>query len=284
LTGSAIAWGREFDGQTTTFGVSGLIFKTNLMPFDRLTESLWSQMRLDCVNGKLIGSKAETYQVVETRWDTWLKMCPGTTVASTNTGFNRNYLQFPYVQGGQDYRTSNSFFLFPFSPMDNRLSSKNRVLGVIIDNRAKVYPIQSLNDDVTVIEDEFEGVDLVVVGSRSENFIAAYENETEDGTRLTFSSIQGDLPVVMSDNEGNRWNIFGEAVAGPRVGQRLGPTQSLIGYWFTFGSFYPDARDIRSVILGRLFVLGTIDQLWIQPDSYQFVLAQLTHEASRIFN
>ncbi len=68
LTGSAIAWGREFGGQTTTFGVSGLLFQTNLMPFDRLTESTWSQMRLDCVNGTLIGTRAETYQVVETRW------------------------------------------------------------------------------------------------------------------------------------------------------------------------------------------------------------------------
>ena len=238
LTGTAIGWNNTLNGQATTFGVSGLLFQTNLMPFDRLTGSTWSQMRLDCVNGELIGTQAETYQVVETTWATWKEMYPQTKVNSLNTGFSRNYQRFPYIQGGQDYRTSNTFFLFPFSPVDNRLPSKDRVLGVIVGGDVKVYPIKTLDDEVTVIMDLYNGVPLVIAGSRSQNFIVAYET-TGQGSGLNFNPVQNQLPVVMEDNEGNQWSVFGEALSGPRTGQRLKATKSLIGYWFTFGSFYP---------------------------------------------
>ncbi|MEM8528113.1 MAG: DUF3179 domain-containing (seleno)protein [Bacteroidota bacterium] len=55
LTGTAIGWKSKIDGKVTTFGVSGLLYNTNLMPYDRLTNSTWSQMRLDCVEGELQG-------------------------------------------------------------------------------------------------------------------------------------------------------------------------------------------------------------------------------------
>jgi len=239
LTGSAIAWNRELNGQETTFGVSGLLYQTNLMPYDRLTNSTWSQMRLDCVNGDLIGTKAETYQVVETTWATWQEMYPQTKVNSLNTGFSRSYSRFPYIQGGQDYRTSNSYFLFPIGPSDGRLPAKDRVLGVIIQDQAKVFPINEMDDEVTVIEDRFKDVGLVVVGSRTKNFIVAFKAPTGGASGLEFNAVQDQLPVVMEDDKGNRWSVFGEAVSGPRAGQHLESPQSLIGYWFTFGSFYP---------------------------------------------
>ncbi len=239
LTGSATAWDATINGQPTTFGVSGLLYQTNLMPYDRLTNSTWSQMRLDCVNGELIGVEAQTYQVVETTWSTWKEMYPETKVNSMNTGFSRDYQRYPYVSGNQDYRTSNSFFLFPFSPNDNRLPAKDRVLGVIIGEEVKVYPIANLEDRVTVIEDSFMGTFLVIVGDRTKNFIVAFESNTGEGPGLQLSAVQDRLPVVMEDTEGNEWSIFGEALSGPRTGARLKSTRSLIGYWFTFGSFYP---------------------------------------------
>ena len=55
LTGTGIGWNRVISGNTTTFGVSGLLFNTNLIPYDRSTDSNWSQMKLECVNGQLIG-------------------------------------------------------------------------------------------------------------------------------------------------------------------------------------------------------------------------------------
>ncbi len=236
LTGTAIGWNRELSSGLTTFGVSGFLFNTNLIPFDRKTDSNWSQMLLKSVNGTLIGSEIETFQVVETTWFNWKTMYPDTKVLSTNTGFQRNYNRFPYG----DYKTNNNNILFPFSPQDPRLPNKDRVHGIIINGKAKVYPIKSFNNDVTIIEDSFEGRDLVIVGSITRNFANSFESVLHDGTKLSFTALQDAKSVVMEDSEGNQWDIFGIAVNGPRQGQRLNPTQSFIGYWFSWGAFYPN--------------------------------------------
>jgi len=99
LTGTGIGWEREINGSVTTFGVSGLLFNSNLIPYDRNTDSNWSQIRLDCVNGDLIGTEAETHVLVETTWKT---MYPKTLVMSMNTGYNRSYGNYPYG----NYRTA----------------------------------------------------------------------------------------------------------------------------------------------------------------------------------
>ncbi len=237
LTGTGIGWDRMINGEVTTFGVSGLLYQTNLMPYDRLTESTWSQMRLECVNGELIGTQAKTYQVFETEWETWVKMFPNTLVVSENTGFSRSYGIFSYG----DYRTNHNNILFPFAPVDDRLPVKERVLGILIKPQAKVFPIRDFGARITVINDSFSQVKLVIAGSSTMNFAVAYESALSDGTELTFEPVENGGSAILKDNEGTEWDVFGEAVSGPRQGDSLVATQSLIGYWFTFGSFYPHA-------------------------------------------
>ena len=80
LTGTASNWSRDVAGYSTTFGVSGKLFNSNLIPYDRTTESYWSQMRLDCVNGVLVGKDIPLFQAVETTWGTWQDLYPDTQV------------------------------------------------------------------------------------------------------------------------------------------------------------------------------------------------------------
>lgn len=235
LTGTAIGWDRNIDGGKTTFGVSGLLYNTNLLPYDRKTNSTWSQMRLDCVNGNLIGTEVGLHHLVETTWSTWKAMYPDTEVLSTNTGFNRNYNGFPYG----DYITNNNRLFFPISNEDERLPQKERVLGVVINDKAKVYSVNDFGTDIKVVEDQIENVPVVVVGSNDLNFLLAFESKTTDGTNLSFTAVQDQLPVVLIDNEGNEWDVFGNAVSGPRQGQRLTTTTSYIGYFFAWGTFHP---------------------------------------------
>lgn len=238
LTGSAIGWVGMVDGQTTTFGVSGLLYNTNLIPYDRATDSNWSQMRLECVNGSLIGNKIETFPVVETTWKTWKEMYPSTKVLSNVTGFNRNYSFFPYG----DYRTNNNNLLFSVNPDDNRLPRKDRVLGVIVNEGAKVYEFSKLQEGVMAINDVFNGKEVVVAGSKGQNFMVAFYRLLEDGTILEFEPVQNGGDVILKDNEGNTWNVFGEAVEGARAGEKLPGTSSFVGYWMAWGSFYPGAE------------------------------------------
>ncbi|MEL6721556.1 MAG: DUF3179 domain-containing protein [Bacteroidota bacterium] len=235
LTGTAIGWNRTIDGNTTTFGVSGLLYNTNLMPYDRLTNSTWSQMRLDCVGGELKGESADLYPVVETTWANWKKRYRNTKVLSTNTGFNRRYGQYPYG----DYRTSNQL-IFPVNNRDDRLNPKERVLGIIVENEVKVYRFESVSKEINnVIQDQIRNVDIVIFGSQQDNYLIAYEARTEDGTTLSFDAINGTEEAVAIDNEGNEWNLFGEAISGARKGQKLLSTKSYIGYFFSWGAFYP---------------------------------------------
>lgn len=233
LTGTGIGWNRTIHGTETTFGVSGLLYNSNLILFDRDTETYWSQIRLEAVHGQWAGTEAEVFQLVETRWDTWKKMYPETMVLSTETGYDRNYSHSPYG----DYSNSHDFFLFPFQPDDPRLDSKKRVHGVIINGEAKAYRLSSFHQN-NIIEDAFQGKELIIAGTQDQDFIVSYYRELPDGTILDFLPVQHDLPVILEDTEGNRWNIFGEAISGPRQGQRLRATTSFMGYWFAWGAFY----------------------------------------------
>jgi hypothetical protein len=238
LTGTGTGWERTVNGEVTTFGVSGLLYNSNIIPYDRATNSHWSQIRLDCVNGELRTNKAKTFHAVETTWKSWKKMFPETKVVSTQTGFSRNYGLYPYGT----YKTNNNSFLFPYDPKDNRLPGKERVLGVLVNGKAKVYRFGSFDGEMVVHADQFNGADLVIAGSTAHNFLVAFRRVLDDGTALTFSSKpveNGASSVILLDHEGNSWNIFGEAVDGPRKGQTLQPVISFIGFWFSWGAFYP---------------------------------------------
>jgi len=237
LTGSGIAWDTtEFTGDKT-FGVSGLLYNSNLIPYDRQTDSNWSQMLYLCVNGSRIGEEAKPIQVFETTWETWKQLFPQSMVLSTNTGYNRDYGVYPYG----DYKTSDDL-LFPVSNTDSRLQVKERVHGVIVQDNTKVYPLYTFDEPVKVINDVFDDLSLVVAGSAEKNFAVSFESKLADGTILAFEPVEGELPVIMVDNEGTKWNIFGNGVSGPRAGQRLIPTRSFISYWFAWAAFYPGAE------------------------------------------
>ncbi len=233
LTGSGIAWSRIVNQTETTFGVSGLLYNTNLIPYDRLTSSRWSQMKLQSVNGELKGTFIKTYKIVETTWKTWRSMYPATKVVTTNTGYSRSYGVYPYG----DYKTNNSSLLFPVNNKDTRLPQKERVLGVLVNGAAKAYKIGSFGK-LDIISDNVGGENIVVAGSSTDNFIVAY-NRSVSGTTLEFTPLTGQLPLIMKDNLGNKYDIFGVAIEGPNVGAELRQTTSYIAYWFAWAAFYP---------------------------------------------
>jgi hypothetical protein len=108
------------------------------------------------------------------------------------------------------------------------------------EDKVQVYRFAGLGDSVTVINDKLMERNVVIVGNREDNFMIAFINDPGDGSTLTFSAVQGQYPVVMTDDEGNMWDVSGRAVDGPRKDARLGPATSFMGYWFSFAAFYPN--------------------------------------------
>lgn len=237
LTGSALAWDTTGFSGDRTFGVSGLLYNSNLIPYDRQTDSNWSQMKELCVSGDLKGQKALSLHVIETTWGTWKELYPNSLVLSDDTGFSNNYSIYPYG----DYKWSDNL-IFSVSNEDSRLHKKKRVHGIIVAGETKVYPLEDFADSNQVLNETFNGSDLVIAGNALKNFAAAFSRKLQDGTSLTFSAIDGELPVIMVDNEGTKWDIFGNAVSGPRVGDKLTSARSFNAYWFAWAAFNPGAE------------------------------------------
>ena len=139
ITGTATMWNRTLDEVTTTFGVSGLLYNGNVIPYDRATGSRWSQMRQDCVNGQLIGREMEIYQVLETKWSTAKLLYKEPLVMTTETGFGKDYTVNPY----ENYITDNDWLSYPIEHEDDRIVRKERVLGIIVNDKARVYQFET---------------------------------------------------------------------------------------------------------------------------------------------
>lgn len=229
LTGTGIGWNRILNGSETTFGVSGLLYNTNLIPFDRQTGSNWSQILNESVNGDLIGRKIDLVPLVETSWKTWKTIYPNTKVVSRDTGFPRTYGISPYG----DYNTNNDLFLFPVAK-DNRLPLKERIHTIIKGTKAKAYQFSAFTEN-NIIKDSFEGDEYIVVGN-SEFIISFLLTNATRG--LTFEYAYNNSETILTDNEGNSWDILGNAINGPRTGQSLAASESFMAFWFSIPAFY----------------------------------------------
>lgn len=249
LTGTAIGLSRELnvDGEIkkTTFGVSGLLYNTNLILYDRLTDSYWSQMRNQCVAGKLKGVIPKNYTLLETTFETAKALYPDAQAVSSNTGVYSpsQYSHYPYG----DYRTNNNALLFSVSNDDKRLPRKERILGVAENGASKAYRFNSFTGNNTVINDQVGETDIVIAGKgdKSNGVMLAFAARWEgNGQKLTFSAVNdAQAPAVfMEDNLGNRYDILGLAVSGPNAGKQLQAVHTYMSYWFAWGAFHPETE------------------------------------------
>jgi hypothetical protein len=233
LTGSGVAWQGDVSHADPTFGVSGLLYNSNLLLYDRETGSHWSQMLQKSVRGPRIREVPTGVQLIETTFSTITAMYPDALVMTRNTGWGRSYGDYPYG----DYLTERDL-LFAVSQQNNSLHPKQLAIGIYSGETAKVYQLSGFGTETQTIHDQFGGQSVVVVGNTALNFAAIYSRELGDGTILSFTPIQGDLPNVMTDTEGNVWDVFGMAVSGPRAGTQLASTQSYTAMWFAWAAFF----------------------------------------------
>lgn len=136
LTGTATAWSGILSNRNTTFGVSGLIYNSNIIPYDRLTSSYWSQIMGKSIKGVHRDTEPETFPVVETTWANWKQMYPKSKVMSDKTDYARDYDIYPYASYRED-----EFLIFPVKFSDRRLSNKERVHIIYVGQTARAYKL-----------------------------------------------------------------------------------------------------------------------------------------------
>ncbi|MEQ8702304.1 MAG: DUF3179 domain-containing (seleno)protein [Phaeodactylibacter sp.] len=134
LTGTGKVWKRSTADMDAGFGVSGLLYNSNLLSFDRATESFWHQLEATAVFGDRMEERLELLPFVETSWGTWRGLSPSPLIMSEETGYNRDYTDYPYG----DYKSS-ALVAYPLLYDDDRLPKKQRVFSVIVNGKARVY-------------------------------------------------------------------------------------------------------------------------------------------------
>ena len=154
LCGTGMAFDPVVDGRHLTFGVSGLLYNSDLLMYDHQTESLWSQIEGRAISGPLVGTELEPVAIRHELWQTWrARVGDNGRVLSTDTGHRRNYRQSPYG----DYQNSERMY-FPVSSTSRKYHPKTWVLGWTHNGESKAWPFPELaNLEEGVLQDEIGG-------------------------------------------------------------------------------------------------------------------------------
>ncbi|MDR4470040.1 MAG: DUF3179 domain-containing protein [Nitrospira sp.] len=152
LCGTGMAFEADVNGRRQTFGVSGLLYQSDLLMYDHQTESLWSQVGMHAVAGPLTGQKLTPMFLEHTIWRDWRTAHPITVVLSTSTGSFRTYDRDPYA----GYDDSSELF-FDVTHVDSRYHPKEWVVGLEIDGATKAYPFVELRKASPPVTDHVNG-------------------------------------------------------------------------------------------------------------------------------
>lgn len=157
LCGTGIAFAPEVNGKSLHFGVSGLLYNSDMLLYDRKTRSLWSQIMGKAISGPLRGTSLRTLPITHTTWRDWRQRHRDTRVLSTRTGHYRNYQRSPYG----DYTSSDDIY-FPINHKSRRFHPKERVIGIEVNGKFRAYPFSELGKTGGRITDQFNGITIYV--------------------------------------------------------------------------------------------------------------------------
>ena len=166
LCATGVVFDRRLSVGTSKIGVSGFLYQSNLLMYDRSTESLWNQVSGRAVVGELTDEVLNWVPSDTVRFATVKQQYHHAQILSTDTGERRNYTDSPY--GNYD---TNERIYFPVEHSDDRLHPKALVYGVIIDGHAKAYPATLLREQTKLTD---------TVGSKKLRI--TYNPETENLT------------------------------------------------------------------------------------------------------
>ena len=139
LCGTGIAFDAVVNGVARRFGVSGLLYNSDVLMYDRETESLWSQILGQAVNGPSKGQELKSLPILHTTWADWRRRHPDSLVLAEPRRFGRDYNVDPY----RGYADTKEIW-FPVAQRDRRYPAKSVVIGAVIDGQAWAWPFAEL--------------------------------------------------------------------------------------------------------------------------------------------
>ncbi|GIV76608.1 MAG: hypothetical protein KatS3mg050_1002 [Litorilinea sp.] len=245
LCNASIVFERTFDGQVLDFGTTGLLRNSDLIMYDRQTETWWQQFIGQGIVGRYAGEQLTFRASQVISFGDFTARYPNGEVLA-RPAMPRTYGANPYTQYDS---TVGQPFLFR-GELDTRLPATERVVGIQLGDVVMAYPFSTVAE-LGVINDRLGDVPVVVFhkpGTASAldtrqisegkdvGSVGVFDRRV-DGQELTFVR---NADGTFSDQEtGSTWNILGEAVAGPLAGQRLERILAFDHFWFAWYAFFP---------------------------------------------
>ena len=248
---SANVFDRRVEGKTYSFGVSGMLRHSDMVMYDRQTESLWQQISGEAIVGDMVGSQLKRLPAQIISFEQFRSVYKKGLVMSKDTGFRRNYGRNPYA--GYDDITKTPFMYR--GETDSRLTPMEKVVTVSVVDSDKAYPY-SVTKERRVINDKIAEVPIVVfhddgaVSALDKKLIGASRkvgstgvfDRRIDGQQLVFHYKNGSF---YDEQTKSVWDITGRAVQGPLRGKEL--TRIVHGDYFAFAwlVFKPETEIFR---------------------------------------
>jgi hypothetical protein len=246
LCNTAIAFKRTLAAAVLDFGTTGNLRFSDLVMYDRQTESWWQQITGEAIIGEHAGKQLEFLPTSILSYADFKSAFPSGEVLSRETGFDRDYGVTPYpgYDSGEPYFTAGT--------EDDRLPATERIVSFEVGGEAVAYPFSVLEQE-TVVNDTVGGEEVVVFFKRGTKSALDQPSiaESEDvGSGVAFSrQINGRVLTFTSEGDffvdvetGSRWNIAGQALDGPLAGSGLEPIVHGNHMWFSWVVFRPDTR------------------------------------------
>ena len=232
ITASALTWNREINGSINEFGVSGKLYRNNLVPYDRKTGSHWTQMGSKCVNGDFIGAEAKNHLLLETRLSTIKKAFPDALL-----------LDHQHCVGGvcTDHKFTIADNEDPEEGEGSVLPPDAKYYGVVKDQSLLLFELGLFDEGLTLFESRFKGMNLLIVGSTDLHYYAAFQVSPDD-LYHTYHAVQDEMPVVVGDSKGNSYDLFGNIVSGPDMGKRLHSPVAYLANTFAWDDMFTDIQ------------------------------------------
>ena len=248
LCNASIVFDRRVDGRVLDFGTTGKLRKSDMVMYDRQTESWWQQFTGRGIVGELAGTVLERLPASIVAFEDFQQAYPDAPVLSRRTGHRRDYGNNPY----RGYDTvADRPFLF-FDPVDERLPVMERVLNISVGDEHKLYPFAVFKTE-PLIHDQVGDTPVVVMSrkgtlsaldaakiadSREVPSATAYDRRLDDRI-LSFEVRDG---RIFDTATGSTWNLFGVATSGPLDGRHLADLDSGVHFAFAWLAFNPDSK------------------------------------------
>jgi hypothetical protein len=219
LTKSGICYNREIDGNIYQILASGFLYKDNMVPADKDLKFYWSQMLMTYIGKENTGKSISNYNLIETNWKTVKEYFYDAKV----------YYHVKRTAGETD-------------PQLSRTQDSQYIYGVIEEKnntRVELFSYNLFKNKTKLISKIINNKEVIIIGSEEKYFVTSYYKKDNLEFYLLDDS---NFPNILSDNEGNIWNIFGYAISGNRKGEQLESPKAYVAQFWAWKDFYSNLK------------------------------------------